>query len=399
MGLVLALILTAAVIDQANYRQHLTFIAITVIVALTGLTVALARKPSTGRWPLGPAGLLLLILLAWSALAITWSRVPYLTVVDVAALGSVVFSYMAWRIVSAPEASDYRPVLGWGLLIAGISLAGVMIGQFFTGHRPAAFFANPNSASTLMNTLWPMVAVAWLAGPGALLGMHRAHRALPAVLFLLIFAVGIDGSRAAFLAALVVLAMVLGGASYALLVTRRQLIVIVGIFITALLAASLVNLLEFGTGRMLGERIGSLGSPDEADAVRFLQWAATWELIREAPWLGIGPDVFWLAYAGIRPAGDGSAGLYSHNDYLQFWAERGLPGPRPPAPDRCRCGLRLSVCPLRANGPTGAARAPGDGDGNRGIRGDRWSRCPLAFQLSITDAEHSDSGGGVDRRA
>lgn len=324
---VIVLICSAAVVDQANYQQHLTYIAVTVIVAMTGLAVALGSRPADGRWPLGPAGALFLILIAWSALSVTWSRVPYLTLVDLGAMGSVAFAYAGWRIVSAPEQGVYRATFGSGIVLAGCALALLMIGQFFTGHRPTAFFANPNSAATLMNALWPTVAVAWLAGPSRLLGTARGHRALPWVLFMLIFAVGIDGSRAAFLAALIVLGVVLGGAAYALDASRRQLAAVALVFVAGLATAWLANALGLGSGRMLGDRIGSLADPDQAGAVRFMQWGATWELIREAPWLGIGADVFWLAYAAIRPAGDGSAGLYTHNDYLQYWAERGLPGP------------------------------------------------------------------------
>jgi O-antigen ligase/Tfp pilus assembly protein PilF len=325
-ALVLALSLTAALIDQANYQQDLTFIALNVIVALMALAVALARRPSDGRWPLGPAGALFLGLIAWSALSVTWSRVPYLTFVDLAAMGSVACAYAAWRIVTAPAADRHSPILPAGLLIAGVAMAAFMIGQFFTGHRPTAFFANPNSAATLLNALWPVAAVAWLAGRGTLLGTPRAHHGLLAVMFVLVFGVGIDGSRAAFLAGVGVLIVVLVGAGYTLGARRRSLALIAVIFVTALLSAWLVNVLGLGTGRLLGERIGSLAAPDQAGAVRFLQWAGAWSLIREAPWLGIGPDVFWLAYAGIRPPGDGSAGLYAHNDYLQFWAERGLVG-------------------------------------------------------------------------
>ncbi|MBK1726847.1 hypothetical protein CKO13_07405, partial [Halorhodospira neutriphila] len=196
-----------------------------------------------------------------------------------------------------------------------------------TGHRPTALFLNPNSAAALVNLLWPTVAVAWLAGAERLLGTPRAQRALLPALFVLVFAVGLDGGRAAFLAAATALAVVLGGSAYALGVGRRRLAAVALVFVGALLAAYLVNVLGLGTGRLLGERIASLGSPDEAGAVRFLQWAATWELIREAPWLGLGPGVFWLAYAAVRPAGDGTAGMFAHNDYLHFWAERGLPAP------------------------------------------------------------------------
>ena len=39
-----------------------------------------------------------------------------------------------------------------------------------------------------------------------------------------------------------------------------------------------------------------------------------------------GPGTFFLAYAEHRLPGDSTAGFFAHNDYLQFLAERGLPG-------------------------------------------------------------------------
>ncbi|MBK1727135.1 hypothetical protein, partial [Halorhodospira neutriphila] len=130
--LVLTACLLTAALDQANNGHELTLLAVTISVALIGLVAAAARRPAAGQWPVGPAGALLLALAGWSALAILWSRVPYLSIIDLTVLGTVVITYAAWRIATAPEAPRPLPVVGWGLLVAGLAMAAVMAGQFFT---------------------------------------------------------------------------------------------------------------------------------------------------------------------------------------------------------------------------------------------------------------------------
>ncbi len=48
-------------------------------------------------------------------------------------------------------------------------------------------------------------------------------------------------------------------------------------------------------------------------------------MLQDAPWHGIGPGLFWLAYPPYRAAADNSGGFYVHNDYLQLWLEGGWP--------------------------------------------------------------------------
>lgn len=79
-------------------------------------------------------------------------------------------------------------------------------------------------------------------------------------------------------------------------------------------------------GEGLAGRLASLGDPGAAGSSRWPIWRATWALIQEAPWLGHGPGTFFQAYAAYRLPTDGTAGFFAHNDYLQYLAERGLPG-------------------------------------------------------------------------
>ncbi|MCZ6719515.1 MAG: O-antigen ligase family protein, partial [Gammaproteobacteria bacterium] len=59
---------------------------------------------------------------------------------------------------------------------------------------------------------------------------------------------------------------------------------------------------------------------------RSVIWHASAELLRDAPWYGLGPSTFGLAYPAYSPVEDLSSLQYVHNDYLQFWIELGYPG-------------------------------------------------------------------------
>ncbi len=322
--LVLGLILLAAGVAQANIHREFILLAPTGGAVLAAAAVAALRTPGDGRLPLGLAGAPLLALLAWSTLALLWSRVPFLTAYELAGLGAAVLAYAAWRTVTAGAPAGFRP-LGPGLIAAGLAMAALMIGQAAAGERAMALFLNPNSAAALLNLCWPAAALAWLAREPAGRAGRWGGALLLAALAVMAFASGLEGSRAAWLGGVAALAVVVATGRYALGAAPRRVLIAAAVFALGLLGAHAINALGLGPGSALGEGIASLSDPGEAGHVRFLLWEATWELIREQPWLGLGPGVFWLAYAAVRPPGDGTAGYFAHNDYLQFWAERGLP--------------------------------------------------------------------------
>ncbi len=326
LAVVALLALTAAGVDQANPYNHLAGLAAIAGSSALALAAALARRPDEGAWPIGPVGILLLAFWAWGGLAILWSAVPYQSILQFVSLGAVALAYAAWRIASAPDRREVAPALYNLLLLGGVVMALGMTGQGLAGHDAQALFLNPNSAAALLNVIWPLAAIAWLTGAGRVLHIPAAQRALPFAIFLMAFALGLEGGRASFLATGTALAVVIAGTAYTLRTPPQRLAVVAVLVLGGLLTAYLANVLGITEGRLLADRVASLADPKEAGRIRFLMWSGTWELIRENPWLGIGPGVFWLAYAAVRPPGDGTAGMFAHNDYLHFWAERGIPG-------------------------------------------------------------------------
>ncbi|MCK9595040.1 MAG: O-antigen ligase family protein [Candidatus Omnitrophica bacterium] len=87
-------------------------------------------------------------------------------------------------------------------------------------------------------------------------------------------------------------------------INRRRLIILCG----ALLFACLIFAWRAGSGQKHNQ-------PAFSTMMRLEYWSDTLELIRSHPILGVGPGNFNLA--GSR---------YSHNSYLQLWAETGLIG-------------------------------------------------------------------------
>lgn len=59
---------------------------------------------------------------------------------------------------------------------------------------------------------------------------------------------------------------------------------------------------------------------------RWSIWSATFQMIGDNGWLGIGNGMFYLLYPQYRHTDDMSGGFFVHNDYLQFLLELGLPG-------------------------------------------------------------------------
>ncbi len=277
------------------------------------VSAALAIYANSGsRVELGGPALVALAFFGWSALSVFWSQVPYVSAVELGSMAAGVCLFLVWR-----SCNRERPIIPTArLLVAlGAILAAAMLAQQLTGFEPGAMFVNRNSAAALVNVAWPFAAAGWLHGTGA----TRRHTLLLAASAMMILAVGLTGSRGALLAGSMALVVLVGIGLFWLQRPRKSLALIV----VAALAVIMANGL---TGDLIASDTRDLGSPAEAGASRFLIWEAAWEMIQERPWLGWGPGVFFLAYPMFRLPADGSAGYFVHNDYLEFWLERGLPG-------------------------------------------------------------------------
>jgi O-antigen ligase len=93
----------------------------------------------------------------------------------------------------------------------------------------------------------------------------------------------------------------------------------------ALVAALPMFVLIVSHGDTLADRIGQLLSSGEADEIRLSLWAATWRMISDSPWFGLGLGTFQDAYplyaTDIYPYVMDKA----HCDYLEFAAGLGVP--------------------------------------------------------------------------
>jgi len=216
-------------------------------------------------------------------------------------------------------------------------------------HRAHGHFGQPNPFGAYMNQLWPLALAPFMVG---LLGLGGGWTALPRRRLLgavgalagLLCGLGLllSWSRGAWLAALA------GGTAMTLLalagglagVRRRQAAWLLGLG----LAATLGGLLGGGLERLPRSVLDRLASSaqggglvvavDDAEVTdanfakveRLAHWQAALNMWRTAPWLGLGPGHYPLAYAQFRlPRWRDPLG-HAHNLYLNLLAESGLLG-------------------------------------------------------------------------
>lgn len=212
--------------------------------------------------------------------------------------------------------------------------SGVAHGTFvnrnhFAGHLS---MLAPLGAGLLLARLSPERAAHWrdslrgvvraLLGPGALLRVGLA---------LVVVGLVLSHSRMGNLAFGVALA---AGAAFALAAWRPLPRAMPWLFASVLLVDALLLGSWFGIERV-AQRIGETtlkAAPapgHDSDAERLVVSAATLELWRAHPWLGIGPGGFRTAFPAVKPASVALFYDHAHNDWAQLLAERGLLGGLP----------------------------------------------------------------------
>ncbi|MEX2575966.1 MAG: O-antigen ligase family protein [Halofilum sp. (in: g-proteobacteria)] len=261
---------------------------------------------------------MLALLFAWVAFSVVWSEISYLTEVQSGIVGAAIAGYVLIRLVV--DGAAVRNRLATAMVSLGLVLALAMFLQIALGHRPEGPFLNINSAGAFLNLLWPLPAAA------ALLLPRKSALALTSlgITGVMVFAAGLTGGRAVTLALIAAfIAVVVGSRAWA---RRRRLAAVTAIVLCALVLAQVTSqAMPAGESRNLGNRMATLSEPGTAGESRLRIWEGTWAMIQERPWLGWGPGTFFQAYPAYRSPDDGSAGQHAHNDYLQYWAEGGLP--------------------------------------------------------------------------
>jgi len=185
--------------------------------------------------------------------------------------------------------------------------------------RARAFFGSPNNLALVLERLLPLgVALAWRPGRGTgpaqattrwrrwLYGLGSLPVALAMVLTF---------SRGALLLAVPAALLYLAWSTH----SRAARLAAAGLILGGMAA-----LLVVGTERLTSLLDASQGTT----FLRLSLWQAAWDMARDHPWLGVGPDNFLYYYGDyIRPGAEVDRWLsHSHNIALDFWLRLGLGG-------------------------------------------------------------------------
>jgi O-antigen ligase len=271
---------------------------------------ALITAGNTLELPWNLFSILLFLLFFFMVMTLFWTPVPGYTQAMLWRQGALPLIFIA--LVLGFDEEQWQ-LLCWTLLLLTLVALLAATVQFFSGQQPRATFLNKNSFAGFLLPL-----VFWSLAYG-----ERRFSAALASLVLLCsgFVLGLIGSRGVFLAVVVggLTLLVLALAARVSLFSwwRRVLALCTG------LAASLI-----GTGLDLGRGLGrmaTLADPWSAGTDRFVIWQASWDMLKDAPWHGLGVGIYALAYPPYRNAADRSAGHFVHNDLLQLVIESGWP--------------------------------------------------------------------------
>lgn len=319
-SMLIALLVVGAMAISPFFQGFEAGLLCAVVAALLlALLVTLWQAHDTGlALPRNPLAVALLLLWVWFAVSLVWHPVVYIGVYNFWWLGTLPIAfawYWSWR-----EHPWCRPVTRISAALLGAGLAGYAIFQFFAlGLPPRSVFININSHAALLNLVLLPAAGFFLIAATGRRPDRRLQFALAVLIALLAFAIALTRGRGSMLSLVVGLALIA-------LIAWRKLPVRVWVTPLALcLGAFVAANLAWQGG--VSERYAELADPMGAGSMqaRLLIWESTWQLLREAPWLGIGLGMFALAYPAVRSPQDSSAGFLVHNDYLQLWLEAGLP--------------------------------------------------------------------------
>jgi len=177
--------------------------------------------------------------------------------------------------------------------------------------RARAFYGSPNNLALYLERVLPLGLAVALVGCTSWRRWLYVLGAIPVGVSLVL-----TFSRGALLvglpASLVLLALLMGG---------RWRWLLVGV-----LAAGLLTVVPL----MGPERLASLADPTQGTVgLRLELWQSAWEMVRDHPWLGVGPDNFLYYYGDYIRAGAMVDRWLSHphNLVLDFWLRLGLGGP------------------------------------------------------------------------
>jgi O-antigen ligase len=261
--------------------------------------------------------LAMLAFLAWSVITLLWASDPILARRHLMAymVGFALLLLLVNNIDSPQALNGLMATLalnGWVLVLTGV---GTILTEGYTpGTRLAVLGMNENLMG--VQTLVTMMGVLWQAMQPS--PRHQRLKVLASWVFLLaaIALVAASGSRGSAISLLVTLLAFCFWRPTRAWGVLGLLVLVLGVILAPLLFKTTLERFVLLRGDTL------LGG-------REALWQATWNLVLDHPWLGVGignarhaltPYVLLLRSIG------GKASAATHNPVLQVWAETGLPG-------------------------------------------------------------------------
>jgi len=180
-----------------------------------------------------------------------------------------------------------------------------------------ATFGHPNSFASFIALLLP-VAVGWTYAGWRAGGWSGRTELLVACAAVMAVALWLTKSRGAIVATLFVAGI--GGVWLGRrLLTLRRMRALLGLVALSLAIGGLAaaGMHETSKGKV---------APGESVGLRIGYWNATWKMIREYPWIGVGPGNFGRHYPAYMSEADYEEVQNPHNLLLELWATCGVFG-------------------------------------------------------------------------
>ncbi len=303
----------SAVFFQGFYTE---FLCLTLaLVVVWGLSAVWLNYKLGFKVPLTAVTGLLTVYWAWLAVSASWGRVGYQGTISFWWLGTLPLAF--WIYTLSPRQEElwhhgYRWAVAIGVALAVFASCQWLIYQ----QSPNATFLNRQSLAALLNLVALPLAGYFLISKTAHI---RQRWIFGAAIFLLAFGLSLIEGRGATIAGAIAFLLLVAVAWWH--VPKRRVALLVGIVALAFLIGSQLG--QIGIGQRLDTVVEN---PWEAGAARFVIWKQSWEMLKHAPWMGVGLGHYALYWPPYRDPSDTSDGFFVHNDYLQIWIEAGLPG-------------------------------------------------------------------------
>ncbi len=320
--LLLSLTLVSAYVAALFFNgTNLDVLSLSLALLIVSLGCVLWWGDPTGlRLPKTGLFVSMLLYWAWLVATLAWNPVTYIGTTasfwwqSIFPMAFVIATLMAERArIVWSQLAMFVLLCGAGLAIHGLYQA------FLLNQQPRSLFLDANMFSAMLNLIaLPTAGYLLLHAHARKASGYLRPGALAAALLLMFYAVMLTRSRGSIVTLIFGLGLI-AAFTFRHVPRRAFLSVLVLVFLAYLGA-------EWSLQGDLTARLGTLSNPVSASPERLLIWQQSWLLLQHSPWWGVGVGLYPLVWARYRDPGDGSAGYFAHNDYLQLWIEIGVPG-------------------------------------------------------------------------